>query len=141
MKKFKKALIIIICLLAILLIGGGTILHYYKTRHYITASLKEEMGQEITGALNRPDCGWYQLRAYYLRPGTALSASDLYVNQTDDSGYTYRLSLVEFNLAGYRTENLMKLPLIISGGTGQTLFRHKTVSHCPLPLRLGRPWP
>ena len=106
MKKFKKALIIIICLLAILLIGGGTVLYYYKTKHYITASLKEEMGQEITGALNRPDCGWYQLHAYYLRPGTALSASDLYVNQTDDSGYTYRLSLVEFNLAGYRDREL-----------------------------------
>lgn len=106
MKKYKKIIITIFCVLAILLIGGGTVLYYYKTRHYITATLKQEMGQEITGALNRPDCGWYQLHAYYLRPGTALSSSDLYLNQTDDNGYTYRLSLVEFNLAEYRDQEL-----------------------------------
>lgn len=106
MNKSKKILITVFCVLAILLIGGGTILYYYKTSHYITATLKQEVGQEIIGALNRPECGWYQLHAYYLRPDTPLSASDLYINKTDDNGYTYRLSLLEFNLAEYRNREL-----------------------------------
>lgn len=106
MKRNKKILITAFCLLAILLTGGGIGLHYYKTMHYVSAVLSNELGMEITGNLDRPECGWYQLYGYYLRPGTALSANELYIKEIDDNGYTYRMSLIEFNLAEYKSQDL-----------------------------------
>lgn len=75
-------------------------MYYYKT-HYITASLTKETQTEITGCLNRSDCGWYQLYSYYLQPDSLILPDDIYLEECDSNGYTYRLSLLEFNLAEY----------------------------------------
>lgn len=103
--KSKKILKTALCILVIMLIGGIG-LYYYRTMHYITATLTKEVGREITGNLNRPDCGWYQLYGYYLRPDTSLTSNELYIREKDDDNYTYRLSLVEFNLAEYAKQEL-----------------------------------
>lgn len=89
---------IAIILFVILLIGGAGV-HYYQT-HHITAVLAENRQAEITGTLNRPDCGWYQLYSYYLRPNTAIG-DELYWTGKDETGYEFHLSLLEFNLAEY----------------------------------------
>lgn len=75
-------------------------MYYYKT-HYITLVFTESIQTEITGTLNRPDCGWYQLYAYYLHPETPLNSSEFYFIEKDENGYAFRLSLLEFNLAEY----------------------------------------
>ena len=85
-------------------------MYYYKT-HYITAALTKETQTEITGTLNRGECGWYQLYSYYLRPETYLNADELYLEKTDETGYVYRLSLLEFNLAEYATGKLDEFAL------------------------------
>ena len=109
MTKNKKQKIII-CFLSILLLGGGFCLYYFKT-HYVTASLVKEPQTEITGSLNRSDCGWYQLYSYYLRPESYLTPAELYFEETDETGYPYRLSLLEFNLAEYATGKLDKFAI------------------------------
>lgn len=103
MKKVKCSLIITIFL--ILLLTGGIGLYYYKT-HYITASLTKEPQTEITGTLNRSDCGWYQLYSYYLRQGSGLQPNELYKKERDEDGYPFRLALLEFNLAEYAETEL-----------------------------------
>lgn len=99
----KKAIILIFVL--ILLIAGGIGLHYYKT-HYITATYTPKKQTEITGDLQRSDCGWYQLYSYYLRPNTDLTQDELYLEETDETGKHYDLSLLEFNLAEYRNRKI-----------------------------------
>lgn len=79
---------------------------YYHKTHYISASLKKYKQTEITGMLNRPECGWYQLYSYHLRPDTNLTSDELYITQTDENGYSYRLALLEFNLASYSSREL-----------------------------------
>lgn len=87
------------------IIGGGIGLYYYKT-HYISASLKKYEQTEITGILNRSECGWYQLYSYYLRPNTELTTDELYIETNDETNYQYRLALLEFNLANYTSGKL-----------------------------------
>ncbi len=96
----KKSRIIITIVLFIILLIGGAGVYYYKT-HYITFVFAENRQTEITGALNRPDCGWYQLYSYYLHPGTPLNTNEFYFMEKDETGYEFRLSLLEFNLAEY----------------------------------------
>lgn len=100
MKKNRGCFLFICFLLILLLAGGGTALYYYKT-HYITTAFEPKTQTEITGMLNRPECGWYRLYSYYLRPDTPLSADELYLEKEDEDGYTFRLALLEFNLAEY----------------------------------------
>lgn len=92
-KKFLLAGIII------LLIGGG-IMYYYRT-HYVSVTFHKYPYPEITGNLNRPECGWYQLYSYHLSPDTRIPEDKLYVTISDDAGYSYRLALLEFNLSAY----------------------------------------
>lgn len=75
-------------------------MYYYKT-HYITFIFEENRQTEITGALNRPDCGWYQLYGYYLHPDTPLNTNEFYFAEEGENGYEFRLSLLEFNLSEY----------------------------------------
>lgn len=103
--KRNKWIIVLLIILLISLITGGFALHYYKT-HYITASLQEREQNEVTDILNRPECGWFQLYSYYLKPGTALTADECYFEAKDSSNYEYRLSLVEINLAEYAKSSL-----------------------------------
>lgn len=79
---------------------------YYSRTHYITATLIKELPPEITGTLDRGNCGWYRLYAYYLQPDTKLEADGLYLEESDENGYLFRLSLVEFNLAEYADSSL-----------------------------------
>lgn len=92
-------------LLLLFILTGGTGLYYYKT-HYITAQYTPKKQTEITGQLQRPDCGWYQLYSYYLRPNTDLTQDELYIEETDEDGNSYDLSLLEFNLAEYRNTQI-----------------------------------
>ena len=99
-KNLKKSRIIITVVIFIILLIGGAGLYYYKT-HYITFIFAENIQTEITGTLNRPDCGWYQLYSYYLQPDTPLNTNEFYFMEKDETGYEFRLSLLEFNLAEY----------------------------------------
>jgi len=96
----RKNKIIIAVVFFVILLIGGTGVYYYKT-HHITAVLAKTRQTEITGPLNRPDCGWYQLYSYYLQPNTALNPDEFYFVEKDEAGYKFRLSLLEFNLAEY----------------------------------------
>lgn len=89
----------------ILLLLGGVGMYYYKT-HYISAQWSRASLPEISGNLNRPECGWYQLYAYSLQPNIPLSQEKLYINPSDEDGYSYRLALVEFNLSAYADREL-----------------------------------
>lgn len=80
-------------------------MYYYKT-HYISVNLNKYKQTEITGMLNRPECGWYQLYSYRLTPNTSLTQDELYLETTDSNGYEYRLALLEFNLADYAASKL-----------------------------------
>ena len=78
---------------------------YYYHRYHIAVVYDAKEQTEITGMLNRPGCGWYQLYAYYLSPDTPLPADKLYLAEQKD-GYTFRLALLEFNLAEYKNSAL-----------------------------------
>ncbi|HBI62129.1 MAG TPA: hypothetical protein DDY31_13120, partial [Lachnospiraceae bacterium] len=78
---------------------------YYYEIHRVSAVFLPHTQTEITGMLNRPGCGWYQLYAYYLSPDTPLPAEKLYLEEEKD-GYTFRLALLEFNLAEYNSTKL-----------------------------------
>ena len=78
---------------------------YYYQIHRVSAVFLPKEQKEITGMLNRPGCGWYQLYAYYLTPETSLSTDKLYISEEKD-GYTFRLALLEFNLAEYNNQKL-----------------------------------
>lgn len=106
MKKNKHLLLFTtLIMLTLILFAGGFALYYYKT-HYVAIDFQPQEQKEISGTLNRPECGWYQLHAYYLRPDTALTPNDLYLEEQDDNGYTFRLALLEFNLAEYASGDL-----------------------------------
>lgn len=106
MKKTKKTLIIYLLSLSLFLLFvlGGAALYYYEI-HRVSAVFLPHTQTEITGMLNRPGCGWYQLYAYYLSPDTPLPAEKLYLEEEKD-GYTFRLALLEFNLAEYNSTKL-----------------------------------
>ncbi len=104
MKKTRKNIIIYILSLILLFAGGGAAVHYYQIHSVSVVFLPQEQN-EITGMLNRPGCGWYQLYAYYLTPEASLSTDKLYISEEKD-GYTFRLALLEFNLAEYNHQKL-----------------------------------
>ncbi len=103
LKKTRMTIILYILSL-ILLFAGGAALYYYQIYHAAAIFIPKEQ-REITGMLNRPGCGWYRLYAYYLNPGTSLPADKLSIFEEKD-GYTYRLALLEFNLAEYNNQKL-----------------------------------
>lgn len=134
MKKNKLRTIGIIFLIVIIL-AGGISLYYYKT-HYVSVTLHPKQQKEISGTLNRPECGWYRLYSYYLHPDTALTANDLYLEEQDDSGYTFRLALVEFNLAEYASGSLDASAL----ENIQTVFRLFSKTKAKLIVRFLYDW-
>ena len=105
MKKTRKKIIIYILGLILLFSTGGAVALYYYQIYRVSAVFMPQTQTEITGMLNRPGCGWYQLYAYYLSPDTPLSAEKLYLAEEKD-GYTFRLALLEFNLAEYNSQKL-----------------------------------
>lgn len=80
-------------------------MYYYHT-HHITAVFTKQEQKEIAVNKSRPECGWFQLYSYYLKPQTNLTADELYYEVSDKDNYEYRLSLVEFNLAEYASSSL-----------------------------------
>lgn len=106
MKRNKRLLLFTtVITLTIILFAGGFALYYYKT-HYVSVTFQPQKQEEISGVLNYPECGWYRLYSYYLHPDTALTENELYLEKQDDSGYTFRLALLEFNLAEYANTDL-----------------------------------
>ena len=80
-------------------------MYYYHT-HHITAVFTKQLQKETAVNKSRPECGWFQLYSYYLQPQTDLTANELYYEASDKDNYEYRLSLIEFNLAGYASSSL-----------------------------------
>lgn len=104
--KVKKVLITsLLLILAILLTAGGMILHDIITR-YARVNLSPRKQTETRDLLNPPECGWYQLYAYRLEPGSPIDDWHLYIREKDDEGNPYRLALLEFNLSSYRDREL-----------------------------------
>lgn len=79
---------------------------YYCKANYITATLDKKQQTEITGPLDREDCGWYQIYCYQLKKGVAFSPSVFYLETSTPDNYKYPLALLEINLSDYRTEPL-----------------------------------
>ncbi|MCD7825410.1 MAG: DUF4832 domain-containing protein [Clostridiaceae bacterium] len=104
---------------------------YYYQKNYITATLKQTEQTEIADDLNMPECGWYQLYSYYLQPDIPLTPYDLYLEETDSNSRSYRLSLLEFNIASYadrkldRTakENIRQVLDLFSGTQSKVIIR------------------
>lgn len=80
-------------------------MHDIITR-YAQVALSPRKQVETTALLNTPECGWYQLYAYRLEPGTPIDDWHLYIREQDEDGNPYRLALLEFNLSSYRDRDL-----------------------------------
>lgn len=104
---------------------------YYIMTRYATAALQPLEQTETADYLDRPECGWYQLYAYRLEPGTLLSPEQLYINETDGNGITYRVALLEINLVEYTDraldtaaqENIQKIFDIFSDSSIKIILR------------------
>ena len=105
MKQRKKTVPFLLCIMILFFLSGGFALYYYHT-HHITAVFTKQEQKEIAVNKSRPECGWFQLYSYYLKPQTNLTADELYYEVSDKDNYEYRLSLVEFNLAEYASSSL-----------------------------------
>ena len=81
-------------------------MYYYHTHHITAVFTKTGTKKEIAVNKSRPECGWFQLYSYYLKPQTNLTADELYYEVSDKDNYEYRLSLCrEFNLAEYASSS------------------------------------
>ena len=65
-------------------------MYYYHT-HHITAVFTKQEQKEIAVNKSRPECGWFQLYSYYLKPQTNLTADELYYEVSDKDNYEYRV--------------------------------------------------
>lgn len=83
----------------------------YYHYHHIRVSWQPDIPAEVTGPLNRPECGWYELYSYYLKEDQSLSPDTIYIRKADAEGIPYRLALLEFNLRQYRDGSLSKTAL------------------------------
>lgn len=101
-RKTKRRLIIFFIL--IILVGGAG-LQYFQT-HYIRAEFRKFSLTEAYGNFNRPECGWYQLYSYKLKPDIHMDKDTIYINNSDGNGYAYRLALLEFNLSDYADKDI-----------------------------------
>lgn len=105
MRKQHHVSIPILAIAIIILLSGGLFLYNFNMRH-TTATLQAIEQTESTDYLDRPECGWYQLYAYRLEPDTLLSPEQLYINETDGNGISYRVALLEINLVEYADKAL-----------------------------------
>lgn len=100
----KKTIIIAAAILAAaLLLTAGGILVYYLKNQFANVTFSARPQAETPEYLNTPECGWYQLYAYRLKPDTMLAESELYLQENDSDGIPYRLALLEFNLSDYKS--------------------------------------